>query len=214
MAEQPQSPLFAHDEVGPRFTIKDLSRALTRSGIEYPTANARIANFAKNRQIHVREKGVGATSPNKYALADVAAAMLLSAVQDAGIADNQMLSAISNALYFWGASGTRTAKHPILAALLETVAGAAMWQLQVDIYRHSQSGERTVMALFYRAGEVDPNATPPEPDAVKRLREAYPGVQIAPDPRVDRNNVPVASILIPAFNHLLLLRPLVDPTGN
>lgn len=214
MAEEPQSPLFAHEEPGPRFTIKDLSRALARTGLEYPTANARIAGFAKNRQIHVREKGTGATSPNKYALADMGAAMLLSAVQEAGVADKEVISAVSTKLYSWTQGVKATTVHPVLAAIVETLAGAAMWQLQIDFYRHTQTGVRSILVSFYRAGEIDPNAVPPESDAVKRLRKAHPKVQIAPDPRSDNENLPVATIQVPAFFHLALLQPFVLPAGN
>lgn len=221
MAEAPQSPLFAHDEPDARYTIKDLNRFLTRTGIEYTTATGRVTAYARNRQIHVRERGKGATSPNKYALADVAAALLLSAVQDAGVADNAVLNAVSESLYSWHPgidrerSPIRTVcAHPLVPAVMETVYDQAFWQLQIDTFRNMETGERRIIAAFYPAGEVDPNEAPAEPEAVRQLRERHPAVQVESDPRADERMMPIATIQIPAFFRLPLLRPIVAPSGN
>ena len=206
-------PLFAHNEPGPRFTAKDMSQALTRLGLDYPTANARIASYAKHGWIYVREKGAGATSPNKFALADLAAAVLLSAVQDTGMADRSILAKIASGIYGWVEGAKCTTHHPTLAALVESINGEHSWQLQVDFYRDLQTGERKVQAQLYRAGETDPNVYV-EPDAVKRIRAEHPNVQIELDPRVDSNAWPVATIQIPAATHLMRLSAFVAQPGN
>lgn len=189
MVESSESPLFTHDESGPRFTIKDLSSAIALTGTPDSAAKGRIAAYAKCGQLEFRAQG-GRTSPNLYAAADVAAAMMLSAVQDAGVADSLMLNAVGRALYSWTPNARATTHHPALAALIETLNGVATWLLRIDIYRDGQTGERTIVAVFYRDGEINPN------------------------PRVGVDDVPFASILIPAFNYLSLLRRMFAPLGG
>lgn len=211
------SPLFAHVEPGPRFAIRDITRLLARTGISEATANARAKNYVNFKHIHVREKGNGGGgSPNLFALVDLAAAILISAVQDAGVQDREALKEISTGLYCgWRADAQQTTPHPVLAAALETVNDIAMWQLQVDFYRHLQTNERRIIVNLYRAGEIDPNTAPPVSDAERRLLAEHPDAQIDRDyPATSPNYWPSASLLIPAFQHLQILRPIIAPSWN
>jgi hypothetical protein len=216
VTEETPGPLFAHDEPGPRFVPKDVARVLTRTGLEYPTASARVANYAKFSQIHVRERGKGgAGSPNRFALADVGAAVLLSALQDAGIQDHDVLNRVSMALYGWDtrASNPEGRAHPIPVAVDETINGSATWQLQVDFYRDMRSNERRILVNFFRAAEYDPNDAPPLSDVAKRLQQS--GAIIDTEwPPTSPYFWPSASMLIPAFLHLKALTPIVTPSGN
>lgn len=198
--------LFAHVEPGPLCTIKDLSNALTRSGIDYPTANARVAIYAKKNLIHVREKGPGATSPNMFSASDMAAAMLLSALQDMGVADHDVLSRVSAGIYSWPNGAKATTPHPTLAALIESIRDSGMWQLQVDFYRHLVTRERRIDATLYRVGEIDPNAPTLDSEALRRLKVEHPDLKADEDPRDPASAYwPVGSLIVPAFASLSAL---------
>jgi hypothetical protein len=141
MTEEPIEPLFAYPPMGPQFTIKDLAFALAHSGLAYPTANARVANYAKKRLIHVREKGAG-TRPNIFEIHDMGAAVVLSALQDLGIADLDVLQEVSLVLYAWvSASDAPRPVHPITAAVLAS-SSAEPWKFELTVWRDGQTGER------------------------------------------------------------------------
>lgn len=163
MTETPMTPLFAYPRQGDDYTIKDLTYALTSTGLNYPTANARIANYAAKRLIHVREKGVG-TRPNIYEIHDMGAAVVLSALQDTGIADLDVLRVVSEALYAWPVTVKSPYLHPITAAIIGTLKGET-WTFHLDVWRDTQTGERFLdPALFLgeRIGirEIPPTAVP------------------------------------------------------
>lgn len=146
MTKIEDTPLFAYPPMGPQFTIKDVTAALTRTGLSYPTANARVANYAAKGLIHVRAKGVG-TRPNIYEIHDMAAAVVLSALQDTGIADLDVLRDVSLALYAWKAGDTPTFVHPITAAVIGTAKGEA-WTFQLDVFRDASTGDRLLVAAL------------------------------------------------------------------
>lgn len=145
--------LFTHDEPGPRFAIKDVTAVLVAAGLPYPTANARVAAYAKKGLIHVREKGV-ATQPNRFALSDMAAAVVLSALQDAGIADHEVLQAASLSLYAWTQSSqtSATTHHPITQALLRALDGGSV-RFDLQFLRDARSGQRIIDAALTAEGD-------------------------------------------------------------
>lgn len=155
MTEAPFTPLFTHDEPGGApFVIKDLTTALTAGGVPYPTANARVAAFAKKDLIHAREKGT-ATQPNKFALSDMGAAVILSALQDAGIASQEVLQAASRAIYTWSAPAQRSPRthHPITQALDLALRGESI-TFDLQFWRDTQSGERFIDAAITAEGSA------------------------------------------------------------
>lgn len=146
-----QEPLFAHHEPMVQFRAKDLSTFLARGGVPFSTASARIQNFAKSRWIHVRGRaGEGANSPNVYGISDVAAALMLSALQDCGVADQEVMQAASTSLYAWYNGQTPRSAHPITSALSDTLGGSE-WFLQLRFLRHTQTHQRYILRSFDRA---------------------------------------------------------------
>jgi hypothetical protein len=180
--EQPQVPLFAYPRMGPNFTMKDIANAITASGVPYPTAHGRVVIHAKHRLIHVREKGIN-TQPNGYDFSDAAAACVLSALQEAGIQDHEVLQAASQALYAWTDSEGRDSvyklpgqahlpRHPIDRAVWGIGKLGEFWSLHVDVWRDPQTGNRTINCDFKEMrqphiGQANPEST------------AYPVVSIA-----------------------------------
>lgn len=160
MEEKPIVPLFAYPPVGPRLTIKDLARDIAAAGVPLETARARAAGFAKHRLIHVREAGQR-TSPNIYEFSDDAAAIVLSALQDGGIADHEVLQAASLALYSWSAKAQfrdwiykapdqkHLPRHPIDRAVIGLIKRES-WSFSLNVWRDSQTGERIVDADLHR----------------------------------------------------------------
>lgn len=148
MTDHPE-PIFTHDEPGPQFKAKDIALQIARGGVPHPTAAARVANYAKARQIHVRGKaGRGAAnSPSLFAISDMAAALILSNLQDLGVAGQEILSDASITLYAWTVGQNATAPSPILAALRDTWAGNP-WMLQVRSMRHAGTQQRLINRSF------------------------------------------------------------------
>lgn len=148
MTEHTQDPLFMHPEPLTHFRLKDVATAVARGGVPYPTAQARVSNYAKAGQIHVRGRvGEGRNSPNVFGITDVAAAVVLSALQDCGMADQDVLNSASSALYFWHVGQTPRSAHPILAALSDTLNGRD-WVLQLRFMRHAQTEQRLILRNF------------------------------------------------------------------
>lgn len=147
-------PLFAHDEPMVQFRAKDLVAELIRSGVPHSTANARIQSYGKQRLIYVRGRnGEGKNSPNLYGISDVAASLMLSALQDLGVADQEVLHMTSVALYTWYVGQTPRSAHPITAALSDTLAGSE-WALQLRFMRHTQEQTRHIIRNFCRMGDA------------------------------------------------------------
>ncbi|RRH68360.1 hypothetical protein [Falsigemmobacter faecalis] len=150
MNEDAKDPLFTHVEPLVQFRAKDLANALARGGVPYSTASARIQNYSKQNLIHVRGRvGEGKNSPNIYGITDVAAALMLSGLQDCGVADQEVLNIASSALYYWYLGQQARSPHPILAALSDTLDGTE-WALQLRFMRHSQTQARYVLRNFGR----------------------------------------------------------------
>ncbi|MBI1265427.1 MAG: hypothetical protein GC187_11915 [Alphaproteobacteria bacterium] len=164
MNDEPREPLFTHPEPGPRFAIKTLAHAISGGGVPYPTAHARVAGYTKKRLVEVRVKGA-ATQPNLYAASDMAVAVLLSALQDLGVADLEVQEAASLACYAWrypapdGASG-----HPVHHVLDAAVHGESV-VFQLDVFRNTGTGQRHFRAFFLNASRMQPIGEPMEPSA-------------------------------------------------
>jgi hypothetical protein len=118
---------------------------------------------------------------------------------DTGAITKDVQRAVSQALYAWTPGVRQTTPHPILAAVVETLNGSAFWCLQVDAYRHLQTGEQTSVASFFRSGEIDPGAAPDESDV---------------DPRNDPNCLPALSLMVPVSTFLTPLAAILAPEGN
>lgn len=118
------------------YQIKDLCRALTAAGLTYPTANARLASYARLGLIQVRARGE-ATRPNRFWESDILVAAVLSKLQDIGIADHGVLARVSGALYS--------------QQLEDAVAGILQgdtWVFYLDVWR-SESGRRVFECRGY-----------------------------------------------------------------
>ena len=167
--EDTAKPLFAYAPVGPRFEIKDIANCIAGSGIPYPTAHARAKIYAKPAKgdgltlIHVREAG-RATQPNIYEFSDAGAALVLSALQDAGISDHQIMREAHWALYGWQhraeerdskyiiAGQSHKPRHPIDRAILGVSRGES-WTFTVEIWRDMQTGERIASCDLTQTGD-------------------------------------------------------------
>lgn len=179
--EHPQEPLFAYPRVGPNFSIKDIANAITPGGVPFPTAHARVKIFAKGGLIYVREKGIN-TQPNGYDFSDAAAACALSALQEAGIQDHEVLKAASMALYAWTDSEGRDSvyklpgqahlpRHPIDRAVIGIAKMGEYWSLHVDVWRDPQTGNRTINCDLVEMGRRSIGQAEPE-------KTAFPVVSI------------------------------------
>lgn len=154
--------LFAHDEPGPRWKATDIATAIARGGVPFPTAQARVANFAKAGLIYSRGKAANAAknSPSLYSMSDIAAAVMLSAVIDCGVSDREILADASVALYAWALGSEPRASHPILAAAVDTWQDRA-WCLQLRFHRNLETDQRRVNRSF---GAMDRQAIWSSPD--------------------------------------------------
>ncbi|MFI0395851.1 hypothetical protein ACFXP9_06180 [Paracoccus sp. p1-h21] len=162
-------PLFAYAPVGPRFEIKDISNCIAEGGIPYPTAHARVKIYAKPAKgdgltlIHVREAG-RATQPNIYEFSDAGAAIVLSALQDAGISDHHIMREAHWALYAWSqraeerdlkyiAPGqAHKPRHPIDRAIYGVSRGES-WAFMMEIWRDKQTGDRVAICDLIQNGD-------------------------------------------------------------
>lgn len=150
MMDEPKEPLFTHAEPLVQFRAKDLANALARGGVPYSTAAARIQNYGKQNLIHVRGRtGEGKNSPNVYGISDVAAALMLSGLQDCGVADQEVLNVSSSTLYHWYVGQNPRSAHPILAALSDTLIDQE-WMLQLRFMRHVHTQQRLIIRNFGR----------------------------------------------------------------
>lgn len=164
MADDPIEPLFAYPRRGPLFGPKEVFQTLADTGVPYPAAQARVKSYAKNGLIFVREKGKN-TQPNRYEFSDLGAALILSALQDAGVQDREVLQSAQMAIYGWspkGAERDATYKkgpgdmsflHPIDRAIIGTSAKET-WCFYLDIWRDGQTGERILDCDLLRWGDV------------------------------------------------------------
>jgi len=191
MTEEPSEPLFMHNEPGPRFAIKTLAHALCSAGVPYSTSHARVAGYAKKNLIYVREKGV-ATQPNMYAASDMAAALLLSSLQDLGIADQEVHQVASLACYAWTESAPEGASvHPIHHVLHAAQHGHST-VFNLDVFRNLETNERHFRAYFSNASQMEPIGDP---------------IEVPP------SWVPMAGVVVVLDNHLQpVLRAVHDAT--
>ena len=154
--------LFSHDEPGPRFKATDIATAIARGGVPFPTAQARVANFAKAGLIYSRGKAANAAknSPALYSMSDLAAATMLSAVIDCGVSDREILADASVALYSWAIGAAPRSVHPILTAAVDTWKDRA-WCLQLRFHRNLETDQRRVNRSF---GSMDSPAVWSSPE--------------------------------------------------
>ncbi|MDP3263914.1 MAG: hypothetical protein Q8M59_13215 [Tabrizicola sp.] len=182
--EQPQESLFAYPRLGPNFSIKDIANAIATIGVPYPTAHGRVKIYAKFRFIHVREKGV-TTQPNGYDFSDAAAACVLSALQEAGVQDHEVLQAASQALYAWTDSDGRDSvyrlpgqahlpRHPIDRAVFGIWRFEENWSLHVDVWRDPQTGNRTINCDLVQFGRPNIGQAKPEDSAFPAVSLVVP----------------------------------------
>lgn len=156
MGDSTEHGLFAHDEPGPRFARADLVRALRATGVPETTAIARLNNFVKRRQIHLRD---APGTHRRFAATDMGAALVLSAILDAGVDDQEIINAASRALY--AHNGAKAAQerekkigrfsvHPIGWALAGVHLGEN-WVFTLEVWRDAQTERRLVLADLTRA---------------------------------------------------------------
>lgn len=162
MTDAQITPLFAHDEPGPRYTVSEAAKVLAAPGISVDTLASQIRSFAQRRIVHVRgTKGSGRTAHNLYAPSDLAVAKVLSILtSDLSLSDNSLFEAVSIALYAWDSKATLPTPHaasPILTALAYTMQDPdAWWVFDLRTYRHDQTGERRFIVRLYDARDGAP----------------------------------------------------------
>lgn len=142
-------------EPGPRFSRKAIAEAIEATGVPASTALSRSNNFQRHGWIRSRHSG----THSKYAAADVAAAMALSGLVDAGVEDREVMAVASRALYGTGPRSPATvvrnsrmrrfSEHPAGWALAGVAAGEP-WQFDVQAWRNLQTGKRRIIADLRR----------------------------------------------------------------
>lgn len=133
-----------------KLRISHLIADIACGGVHPETARARVSSYAQNRLICFKT-GTN-TSPNIYKPIDSAVAIVLSAVQDLGVADHEVLSTAALVAY------------PRMDACLTGLARGESWSLVIEVYRAPLMG-RFIAADFIRqdrpAGQImHPDMTP------------------------------------------------------
>jgi hypothetical protein len=118
--------------------ISHLIEDIACGGVHPETARARVSSYAQNHLICFRP-GTN-TSPNIYGPLDSAVAVVLSALQDLGIADHEVLHTAALVAY------------PRMGECLAGLACSESWTLVLETYRHPASG-RFITAHLIRQGE-------------------------------------------------------------
>lgn len=108
-------------------TIKDLAADIALAGVPFETARNRVSHYAQNCLINGRRDGQN-TSPIIYSPRAAAVAIMLSALQDCGVADHDILGTASLVANFDA--------DRCLAGL----ANGESWSLVVQIFREPVSG--------------------------------------------------------------------------
>ncbi|MES0027969.1 hypothetical protein [Mesorhizobium sp. M0040] len=103
-------------------TIKDLASDIALAGVHVETARHRISSYAKDGLICGRREKPN-TSPTIYKPIDAAVAVILSALQDCGVADLDLQRDVAITAY------------PGLERCLSGLARGESWSLVTDIYR-------------------------------------------------------------------------------
>ncbi|MBN9074870.1 MAG: hypothetical protein BGN87_22580 [Rhizobiales bacterium 65-79] len=144
-------------------TVKELARDISAGGVPLDTARARAVSYAQNGFIRIRASGPR-TVPNEFSAYDSAAAIVLSQIQDAGVADHDTLREASRALYEWPVkSGERDAglilpgehylpQHPI-ERVIQGINRRESWSLVINFWRDMRTGVRLVDADLYRSDQ-------------------------------------------------------------
>ena len=129
--------------------ISHLIDDLACGGVHPETARGRISSYAKNGLIFF--KAGTNTSPNLYRVEDAAAAIVLSALQDAGVADHDLQRDVCCEIYLR------------IGRCLGGLANGESWSLVVDVYR-GPSGRFIVPSLAQsqdqRGTQLPPDFTP------------------------------------------------------
>lgn len=113
--------------------ISHLIDDISCGGVHPETARARVSSYAKNGLIWFRA-GIN-TSPNLYRIDDAAAAVVLSALQDCGIADLDIQRDVCCEIYLR------------IRRCLAGLAKGESWSMVIDIYRDGSSGRFVVPSL-------------------------------------------------------------------
>ncbi|MEO9132425.1 MAG: hypothetical protein ABI240_14610 [Sphingomonas sp.] len=96
--------------------------------------------------------GEGAVKHAVYRGCDIAAGLILSAINsDAAVQNQEIVREVSSACYGWTkftAPGDAPAMHPIIAAL-DGIERGELWVLRVDVKKYDQTGAIAVRAVLY-----------------------------------------------------------------
>jgi len=167
MTTEPIAAPLAYEQKGPRFVAKQMAAAVHAAGPPLSAAQARVAFYAKEHLVHVRETGAR-TSPNKFEFSDMAAAIVLSAFQDVGIQDRNFLRIVSDCLYRWSPlakakirdekyrvpGSPYLPRHPIDRAVIGIGFRKEVWCFHADIWRDSQTDEKTISCDLLQFGDA------------------------------------------------------------
>ena len=157
MSDASEVALFAHQEPGPRFTRKAIISAIRATGVPEKTATSRIDQYIRRNLVQLRD---APGTHSRFAAVDMAAALVLSAIHDAGVEDSDALLRVSIALYGQQPIGTesqqaeikarnqrlaRFSHHPIGWALAGTALGQP-WSFTLAAFRIPETETRVLMA--------------------------------------------------------------------
>lgn len=128
-------------------------RILGYSHDDAEKGSARFRTFNRDGLLHSHVIGDGAIKHAVYRGCDIAAGLILSALNsDAGAQGRDVIRETSLACYGWteftDPDRTATVAHPIIAAL-EGVERGELWVLRVDVRKSDQTGKIAVRAVLY-----------------------------------------------------------------
>jgi hypothetical protein len=150
------TPLFIRPAgKSPAFTISEATRLLRGDDFTYN----RLKGCVQRRLIHPRQ-GPGRTSPALFGVDDIAAAAVLCAFFDFGIADGELAGYASRACYAWDNTFNPPTSDlsPIQAALVGTASGQ-FWVFKLSTYHCDQTNARRIAAAVYDLDAPPPDAS-------------------------------------------------------
>ena len=143
------SPL-AYDYEGPGYSSGQMASRLAEPGITPDYLRGQIRRWNSKGQVHANgnRRGTGPRAAHLFAIYDLPVAKILSDLTDLGISDDDVINAASLACYSALPRGGQ-AQHAIIDAILAWRKLKAWPTLSVDLWRHSQTGERRVTATIH-----------------------------------------------------------------
>lgn len=168
--KEERHPLWAHDEPGHHFKVREAAKALAMPGLDVEAFERIIRRYESNNLILFRHKRGNSDNAHKlFAPCDLAVtAILANLTMDWGLAERGPLEAISADLYHWRKNDAVGDGHTISIAYQAYQRELAMeldrwWACRVDVLRDVETGKRRFLTHLFvlESGQVPPHSDDP-----------------------------------------------------